>query len=129
MPASRLASGDPVDVRACRGGAGPPGTVIGYANDSSNHVTAPLCCPSTAMAANGFTAKASSALGHGSGFDHSSGLPHQWCDARSLPHAGVPLMIAACDRLADATDALKAALIEARAKLSGGEAMIAHLHW
>jgi hypothetical protein len=38
-------------------------------------------------------------------------------------------MIAACDRLADATDALKAALIEARAKLSGGEAMIAHLHW
>jgi hypothetical protein len=37
-------------------------------------------------------------------------------------------MIAASNSVPDDKDALKAALIEARARLSGAEAMIAHLH-
>jgi len=38
-------------------------------------------------------------------------------------------MIAASNHVPDDKDALKAALTDARAKLSGAEAMIAHLQW
>ena len=41
--------------------------------------------------------------------------------------AGVTCMIESTDHLPDDTDALKAALIETRAKLVGAEALIEHL--